>query len=162
MQIDFFKYSEKVKPVKEFGLIDKKPAEINYDDSQKTEWNAIVECNEREDYVFAPLDKKLKIMAAFNKQESLCECLLHTKETIAFIELKERKKQHSKETIQQLENTIRLFKDNHTIDDFTFKKAFICNRKRPYYNESKNSVCDEFTTRNNVSLHIGIEIAEME
>lgn len=162
MQVDFFKFTEKVEPVKEFGLVDNAPAEVNYDETQKDSWNAIVKCNKREDYHFAPLDKKIKIMESFNKEESLCECLLNTKEAIAFVELKERKKQHTKQPVEQLENTIRLFKQNHNIDNFIFKKAFICNRKRPYYNEAKNSVCTDFATRNGVALHIGIEIGEME
>ena len=162
MQVDFFKFAKQVTPVKEFGLVDKAPAEINYDEAQKDSWNAIVECNNRDDYNFVPLDKKLKIMAAFNKEESLCECLLNTKETIAFVELKERKKQHTQQPIEQLENTLRLFKQNHNIDDFTYKQAYICNRKRPHYNEARNSVCTDFAKRNGVALHIGIEIAEME
>ena len=102
MQVDFFKFSEDVKPVKEFGLVDTPPAEINYDENQKDSWNAIVECNNREDYHFAPLDKKLKIMESFNKEESICECLLHTEKSICFVELKERKKQHTQKAIEQL------------------------------------------------------------
>ena len=162
MQVDFFKFSEDVKPVKEFGLVDAPPAEINYDENQKDSWNAIVECNNRENYHFTPLDKKLKIMESFNKEESICECLLHTEKSICFVELKERKKQHTQKAIEQLENTIRLFKQNHNIDDFTFKYAYICNRKRPFYNELKNSVCNDFTIKNGVALHVGITIGELE
>ena len=84
MQVDFFKFSEDVKPVKEFGLVDTPPAEINYDENQKDSWNAIVECNNRENYHFAPLDKKLKIMESFNKV-SVC-CIL--KNRFALLNLK--------------------------------------------------------------------------
>ena len=95
-------------------------------------------------------------------KKSFCECLLHTDETICFVELKEREKKYTKEAIAQLENTIRLVKQNHSIDDFTFKQAYICNRKRPTYNEARNSVCADFAARNKVALHIGIRIGEME
>lgn len=162
MQVDFFKFSEKVTPIKEFGLVDNAPVEINYDETQKDCWNAIVECNNRGDYLFAPLDKKLKITDTLGNEESLCECLLHTEKTISFIELKARDKKYTQKAISQLENTLRLFKQNHSIDEFTFRKAFICNRKRPHYNSAKNSICADFAARNKVSLHIGIEIAEME
>lgn len=160
MSVDFFKYAENVAPVLEFGLIDETPAKVVYDN--KDEWNAVVKSNNRNDYVFAPLDKKLRVPKEHGGEESLCECLLRTEKTIAFIEFKARKTQHTQKAILQLENTIRIYKQNHNIDAFDFKLAFICNKKRPYYNESKNSVCSDFTKRNNVALHIGKIINEFD
>ena len=162
MQVDFFEFAERVKPVKEFGLKDIPPASINYEENQKDSWNAIVECNNRDDYFFSPLDKKIKILDELGNEESLCECLLNTEKTIAFIELKAREKKYTQKAITQIENTLLLYKQNHNLNDFTFKKAYICNRKHPYYNESRNSVCSDFSKRNKVSLHIGINIKELE
>lgn len=160
MSVDFFKYAENVAPVFEFGLVDEAPAKVVYDN--KDEWNAVVKSNNRDDYVFAPLDKKLRILKNYGEEESLCECLLHTEKTIAFIELKARKTQHTQKAVAQLENTIRLYKQNHDINAFVFKQAYICNKKRPYYNEFKNSVCNDFTKRNKVALHIGKTIDEFD
>lgn len=162
-KIDFFEYSKKVKPVPEFGLIDKQPADIDYDDKEKDKWNAIVECNNRRDYLFSPLDKKIRIPKGQGEEESLCECILNTKDTIAFVELKDDKtSDYRRKAEKQLENTLRIFKQNNDIDKYIYKKAYICNKRRLYYNVTKNSICSDFAKRNGVSLHIGINIEEFE
>lgn len=162
-QVDFFKYSERIIPVDEFGLIDKQPAYVDYNDQQKDKWNAIVECNNRRDYLFSPLDKKIRIPKGQGEEESLCECILNTKDTIAFVELKDdRTKNYRLKAEKQLENTLTLFKQNNNIDKYIYKKAYICNKRRPHYNVTKNSICSDFAKRNGVSLHIGINIEELE
>lgn len=162
-QIDFFKYSKRIIPIDEFGLVDKQPADVDYDNKEKDKWNAIVECNNRRDYLFSPLDKKIRIPKGQGEEESLCECILSTKNTIAFIELKESKNgNYRKKAENQIENTLMLFKRNHDISEYTYKKAYICNRKRPKYNIMQNNICSDFTKRNGVSLYIGRNIEELE
>lgn len=113
--------------------------------------------------MFFPLDKKIRIPKGQGQEESICECILNTENTIAFIELKEDKtSDYRRKAEKQIENTLKIFKQNHDINKYIHKKAYICNKRRPYYNVMKNSICSDFTKRNNVALHIGINIEEFD
>lgn len=170
MSIDFFDYAENVNPVEKFGLIDpddkdgKKPVEISYDDSQK--WNATVICNNRNDYLFVPIDNNSDIsitrLNEENKEESdnRCDAMLRTEKTVCFIELKNEREQWLSHAIKQLESTIELFGDN--IQKYKFKKAYVCNLNHPNSSALYSNAQSAFYKKHKIVLRTKTEVSELE
>ncbi len=170
MPIDFFEYAENVNPVEQFGLIDpddkdgKKPVEISYDDSQR--WNANVICNNREDYLFVPIDNNSDIsitrLNEKNEEESdnRCDAMLGTEKTVCFIELKNEREQWLSHAIKQLESTIELFGDN--IQKYKFKKAYACNLNHPNSSALYSNAQSSFYKKHKIVLRTKTEVSELE
>ena len=135
MQVDFFAYSQKVNVVPEFGICDdagkEKPAYIDYDISRQEDWGALVQSENSHDYSFIAVDNNIIIPKPDNEhqEESRCDALLHTNKTIVFIELKDKRKTKAGDAAKQLKTTIKVFKENHDIESFENKKAYVYSRK---------------------------------
>lgn len=168
MQVDFFTYTEDVKSVPEFGISDnagkEKPAYIDYDIQNEREWGAKVQSQDSKDYSFVAIDNNIPISKPNNenKEESRCDAMLYTKKTIAFIELKNKRKTKAGEAAKQLKSTIKVFKENHNIEAFEYKEAYVCNKAHPHINISSNSLCDSFREETGVTLRISRTIKYLD
>ncbi len=162
MKIDFLSYKTPVKPVPEFGLIDpddrggKKPAYVSYDRSEK--WNATVSSGNREDFSFIAVDNNIPVNDSTARSESLCDAMLLTPYTLCFVELKNQREAFLAKAVSQLENTIRLFRENHDEKDFSFRRAYICNTGHPGFSVSYKNAISSFYRRNRVVLRVGTTI----
>lgn len=168
MQIDFFAYNQKVDAVPKFGICDdagkEKPAYIDYDILRSENWGALVQSENSQDYSFIAVDNNIPIPKPNNEnqEESRCDAMLHTNKTIAFIELKDKRKTKAGEAAKQLKSTINTFKENHNIEDFANKEAYICNRAHPNMNITSNSLCDRFFEETGVTLRISRTIKHFD
>lgn len=168
MQVDFFAYSQKVNVVPEFGICDdagkEKPAYIDYDISRQEDWGALVQSENSHDYSFIAVDNNIIIPKPDNEhqEESRCDAMLHTNKTIAFIELKDKRKTKAGDAAKQLKTTIKVFKENHDIESFENKKAYVCNKAHPHMNVTSNSLCDSFLEETGGTLHIARTISHFE
>ncbi|WP_288621458.1 hypothetical protein [uncultured Treponema sp.] len=171
MQVDFYKYAESVKPVKEFGLVDpddkdgKKPAFVSYSKSTD-KWNAIVECNNRSDYYFIAVDNNVPLTVKINGKDetaSSCDAMLFIySKTICFVELKADKKGNDwlNHGMEQLTKTITFFGDE--LDKYENKRAYLCNSRRPFVPSIHKIAQQKFLKKNKVVLRIKTEIEELK
>ncbi|MBO5606870.1 MAG: hypothetical protein J5930_03160 [Treponema sp.] len=88
--------------------------------------------------------------------------MLYTNKTIAFIELKDKNKTRAGDAAKQLKATIKTFKENHEIENFENKKAYVCNKAHPHMNVTSNSLCDSFLKETGVTLHVARTIRHFE
>ena len=99
MLIDFTNFSQDVKPIDKFGIVDpddkegKKPTKIVYDTNEV--WGATVICNYREDYKFISVDNNIPINKfndnGIEETASSCDSIIYSNKTICLIELKNTK-----------------------------------------------------------------------
>lgn len=140
MPVDFFTAYHTQSNQTEFGLYDKpdpakEPAFIL--ENRKPEWIGIVANPDGKDIHFYGLDDSLIIEKPVAKgaqieKESLCDGMMHHDHNLSFVELKSRIGSNwlGKAT-GQLINTVRLFAEHHTLDDYDDVKAYVCNSLRP-------------------------------
>ncbi|WP_462265737.1 hypothetical protein [Mucilaginibacter sp.] len=137
----------------EFGLYDdpdpaKNPAYIMEEEPEK--WIGIVHNPDQIIAHFYGIDNDVNVRVYKappndNTWESNCEGMLHHRNNISFIELKEREGSGwlSKST-GQLINTIRLFAAQHSLDQFDDVNAFVCNSLRPRSNANHTNQMQRF------------------
>lgn len=168
MPIDFFFEEQNINPIDEVGIIELRkaelPAYIDYDLNNKQRWDSIVKINNRDDYYFNAIDNHIIIKKKDNEndEESRCDCMLHTDKSICFIEIKHQKNKYIGKAINQLEKTIDIFLENHNIEQFEFKVAYICNTRHPIVNTLRSNNCNNFVKKYGISLHISREIKELD
>ena len=170
MSVNFFDYAKFVSPVKKFGIVDpddtngKFPAKIVYDDSEK--WNATVICNNRDDYLFVPIDNNADISLTRTNDEgeeesdNRCDAMLGTKQMVCFIELKNERENWLPHAVKQLESTIAEFGEN--IEKFKFKKAYACNLKQPNSSPLYSNTQTQFYRAHKIVLRTKAEIEELK
>lgn len=145
MSIDFFntQCTESTKRAEtEFGLCDDRngqKAYTNKDDTSK--WIATVQNPNQIQVSFTAIDNCLDIKRSdSNDLESTCDGMLTFENSLFLVELKN--KDHSgwlKEAKVQLQNTIRILIVNHNLTKFRFKKAYICNKRKPNFTKVHSS-----------------------
>ena len=124
----------------------------------------MVQSENSHDYSFIAVDNNIIIPKPDNEhqEESRCDALLHTNKTIVFIELKDKRKTKAGDAAKQLKTTIKVFKENHDIESFENKKAYVCNKAHPHMNVTSNSLCDSFLEETGVTLHVARTISHFE
>lgn len=141
MPVDFFSAHHTQSNQDEFGLCDdpapaKNPSYISQNNTDQ--WIGIVKNPTNLSADFYGLDHSLKIPLPIPNAhhiESLCDGMLHYENNLLFVELKERESSGwvGKAT-DQLINSIRLFSENHNINDFENVSGRICNSLKPRLN----------------------------
>ena len=164
MQIDFNKYEQNVSPCNEFGLYDignNVPVILDYANPQK--WESTVECNNRKDYKFIPVDsvKELLEYKKYNSGTDTCDVILRTENTVCFVELKNQDKSWFQESMNQLKVTIGLYKDSHGIDTYKFRRAQAVNKTHPSFHVSMKNEMHKFWQDTTFTLRVGIKIQEL-
>lgn len=132
MRLNFFDALCQEPPLSDenFGLCDDqdgKKAYINKDD--KSKWIAEVKNEHNINLVFSAIDKCVLQDNRF-KNYGRCDAMIFSNDHLYFIELKNENKKWIKNALDQLEGTIKLFLQNHDINNYRHKKAFACNRQR--------------------------------
>jgi hypothetical protein len=119
-----------------FGLCDdgeQKPAYL--DENDQPQWIAVVNNDKQKLVAFYPLDNRLVLIREDGKPDKICDCLLAHDTTVIFVELKERTDHKWKpEADEQLRSTIAYFEKSPETSQFTVKKAYIANKRRPNFN----------------------------
>ena len=86
-----------------------------------------------------------------------CDGFLFYKDTIIFVELKQRKLKGSqwiKDGEQQLRSTIGYFEQQKEAQNFSVKKAYIANSEKPYFRTGQAVRMDRFFSDTNYILRI--------
>jgi hypothetical protein len=143
-----------------FGLCDdpppsKDPAYINIDDSGK--WIAIVENNQELEVIFTAIDNCIELLRSDGKMDNRCDGMLTYNNNIIFVELKERKYTNSvwiDDGENQLRKIISVFINNHDLQIFKSKKAYIGNSKKPQFQYSHKERMQKFRNDTGFTLII--------
>ncbi|MBP5442038.1 MAG: hypothetical protein J6Y60_02250 [Treponema sp.] len=180
-------YEEEVKTVREFGIRDdeegkeqdKAPflannpsnpiAEIPakefpafWDYENKKDWNAIVLSEERNDFKFIPVDNKVPNIDPKGNEKSRCDAMIYTAKTVVFIELKNQMQDWFDDAVEQLKSTIEYFDDVDGLARFRFRKAYVCNKKHPYFNYHYKERMQKFYRETGVTLRPEMVIKDIK
>jgi hypothetical protein len=146
---------------KEFGICDDvlhSPAHLDFDTSNRNNWNALVKNYIKTKITFVPIDHRLELDG-----KKRCDVLLSYEKksgkTIVFIELKQRTGHKWKKTAdEQLRETIKYFENSEEAKHYGVKKAYIANNLRPHVNEDDKIRTKKFYNDTKYSLKIKCEI----
>ncbi len=161
MSINFFKSTCQSQTNQyKFGLCDdpnkdKDPAYIDTVDCSK--WIAIVENNQEIEVIFTAIDNCIEILRSDGKMDNRCDGMLTYNNNIIFVELKERKYTNSvwiDEGENQLRKIISVFINNHDLQIFKSKKAYIANSKKPQFQYSHKERMQKFRNDTGFTLII--------
>ena len=159
MKVNFFEdICREDTDAENFGICDPEgalPAFITTDSVQK--WIAIVVNPTKKNIQFYAIDHCLYVTE--NGQDiKRCDAMLHYDENLVFVELKEMKKSKVSSAIEQIESTIKVFSENHDLNSFSKKRAFIANRRQPAFKYSKREEMQNFYNKHKVRLILHNEI----
>jgi hypothetical protein len=161
-KVDFFQYIVEIKD-ENFGIYDPQdetPAKVSTDIKVPDKgWDAKVINLTGDSVFFSAVDHQLNLRDAENHLEKSCDVLLcQFDRYLIFTEIKDKKSRWYGRAIEQLTNTIRLFRENHPDKHFVRKQAYICNRQHLRANESHQSRMQEFKDQTGFRLKTGTEI----
>jgi len=146
-----------------FGLCDNEDSSPAYlDFSSKTKWNATVNNSvPPKELEFVAIDNCIEILRENGEMDNRCDCLLTYPENIIFVELKNKSSNWVSEGMNQLEVTIKNFDNNHGLLNYQHKRAFVANKKHPYFRvidvEKKRKFWDKYRVRLNIDAVIKIK-----
>jgi hypothetical protein len=90
--------------------------------------------------------------------DNRCDGILTYHSNIIFVELKERNYTNSvwiEEGAKQIRTTISIFINHHDLAEFQSRKAYIANRKKPYFQHSHKEKMQKF--RNDTGFRLIIQ-----
>ena len=127
-------------------------------DSKK--WIAKVINNANLAISFTAIDNCIIVFKKGTKdKESTCDGMLTFPASLYLVELKDQEKgSWLAKAKSQLENTINLLKENHNLNDFRYKKAYICNKRHPYFTVLNPAEKKAFFESNGFRLDVHAEI----
>lgn len=160
MKINFLENNCTESPInnKLFGLCDNQDGNKAYTDTFNSEkWIAIIKNDKGLNVRFTPIDKCL-LNDSEHHGKGRCDGILTSDEHLYFVELKNQTHHWISDAIKQLESTIDLFKNNHEINNFKYKKAFVCNKRHRHFQEVDNESNLNFFRKHKVRLDIQAEI----
>jgi hypothetical protein len=119
------------------------------DTENPSDWIAIVENFKEIEVTFTAIDKCVEIrkLDGSGGMGKRCDGMLTYANCLIFVELKERKAKNNVwvgEGEDQLRNTIRVFIENHGIEDYSSRKAYIANKKKPIFQTSQTERMEKF------------------
>ena len=142
-----------------FGLYDKEdesPAMIVH--IQKDKWNATVINPTQKQITHTAVDNCIEILRENGEMESRCDSMLTYADNIIFIELKNKGSDWKSDGISQVEITIQNFIRSHNLSAIKYKRAFVANRKHPYFQVIEDLQAKKFWDDYRVRLSVGSEI----
>lgn len=136
MSVDFFANRCKSSSSnREFGLCDDTPPPTipaYIDETDKSKWIGIVNNYNSKRVEFIAIDACIDIKKPDGNTESRCDGLLVYDNNLIFVELKSREGgPWLKKGREQLTITVKNFKDNHDITQYTNVSGNVCNSLRP-------------------------------
>lgn len=153
--MSFFDYSVSVDKSDEFGICENKtakelPAYIDYDNKEL--WDAVVKSHGVVDFNFIAVDNNIPYYDEKGNEKKRCDAMLYTKQTVAFIELKNQDRNWLNEAIGQLKSTIEHFKNEEDITKFKYRKAYVCNKTHPNFNYQFKDCMQKFFRETGILL----------
>lgn len=145
---------------RKFGICDRPApaAEKAYiAEKQGQDWIAAVDNYPQIKVNFVPVDHCIELRRADGNMDNRCDGFLFYKDTIIFVELKQRKLKGSqwiKDGEQQLRSTIGYFEQQKEAQNFSVKKAYIANSEKPYFRTGQAVRMDRFFSDTNYILRI--------
>ena len=138
MSVIFFgtKCKESSRQDKLFGICDDQNGTKAYTNmTDNTKWIAKVINNNDLAISFTPIDNCIIVLKEGTlDKESTCDGMLTFSNSLYLVELK---KQGTggwlSDAKSQLENTIKLLRSKHNLEEYKYKKAFACNKKHPNF-----------------------------
>lgn len=163
-KIDFFKDEMPVN-ADCFGICDdedehvKTPAYVDTDESRRENWTATVFNRSGKTIAFIAVDNKIEMKRDTGEMENRCDAMLHNEDYVVFVELKNQGSNWIRHAVEeQLATTIQIFKENHDINVFKHKLAYVCNKRRAAFAVSHKEYMQRFRNQYGVRLVIGGEI----
>ena len=133
-----------------FGIVDQPPATLKFD--QADNWNVWVDNEHRIEIQLIAIDNCLNVPRIEGER---CEALLIYSNAILFIELKDRDGgRWAGKSRDQLKNSIRLFKRDVGLANYTRHYAHIANKQRPNFIAGGNSFREQFEADTGFVLRI--------
>ena len=160
MTVDFFIRACQEQPTSEssFGICDdQNQAKAYLDFSDHTKWVAEVENLNNESIVFTAIDNCIDLLRPNETMDNRCDGMLTYRNDIIFVELKERNVRnhvwvHKAE--KQVRSTIAHFKANHNINEYSEKRAYLANSKKPNINSFQGVRIRQFKEDTGFILYI--------
>ena len=106
---------------------------------------------------FVPVDHCIELRRADGSMDNRCDGCLFYRDTIIFVELKQRKgkgNQWIKDGEQQLRSTIGYFEQQEEARNFPIKKAYIANSEKPLFRTGQAVRMERFFSETNYILRI--------
>ncbi|MCK5018979.1 MAG: hypothetical protein KAS32_18105 [Candidatus Peribacteraceae bacterium] len=164
MSVDFFIGTCQEQPTKKssFGICDdQNQAKAYLDFSNQAKWVAEVENPNHESIVFTAIDNCIDLLRPNGKSDYRCDGILTYQDNIIFVELKERKVKNYvwiRHAEKQVRSTISHFKANHDINEYSGKRAYLANNKKPYAHSFQGVRIRQFKQDTGFILYIMNEI----
>ena len=125
--------------------------------THSTKWIAKVTNDKKFDVLFVAIDKCLNLRKPSGHMDSSCDAMIVYNNKIVFVELKEcddNKNAWIKKADSQLRNTIEHFKQNHSLMNYSDKKAYIANNKHPNFRSTQMMRMEKFKDDTGAQLRI--------
>ena len=138
MSVIFFgtKCKESSRQDKLFGICDDQNGTKAYTNmTDNTKWIAKVINNNDLAISFTPIDNCIIVLKEGTlDKESTCDGMLTFSNSLYLVELKKQGiGGWLSDAKSQLENTIKLLRSKHNLEEYKYKKAFACNKKHPNF-----------------------------
>lgn len=161
MSMNFFETTCQETPTNTslFGLCDDQNGLKAYTNtSDSTKWIATVKNDSRKRLTFTAIDK-----CVIKDHEQIgrgrCDGMLTSSEHLLFIELKDIKKGGwVSDAIEQLESTVKFFKEHHDVNRYRHKKAYACNKQKGHFREIDNEFNLRFFRKYKFRIDVQAEI----
>ena len=145
---------------RKFGICDRPApaAEKAYiAEKQGQDWIAAVDNYPQVKVNFVPVDHCIELRRADGSMDNRCDGCLFYRDTIIFVELKQRKgkgNQWIKDGEQQLRSTIGYFEQQEEARNCPIKKAYIANSEKPLFRTGQAVRMERFFSETNYILRI--------
>lgn len=154
--------SEKPRKDIEFGVGD--DGKLAYTTSIDSELRIGVVKNPKGRLVqFTPIDHNLPAKKNGKDEESLCDGMLYVEETkeVDFVEIKTGHVNVTQDAIDQLENTITIFKSVHVAEDFKTRRAFVIDMHH-HFNYSNKQRHQDFKNKYSFRLFAPVKVINIK
>ena len=133
----------------EFGLCDDPPPPSNVpayiDTISRNKWIAFVQNPNQISITFTAIDSCITIKRLNEEDSKRCDVMLIYGNKIIFVELKESNRNDSfNDGIGQLTETINFFSQNHAINQYIRKTAYVANKLKLNFQSGNSARINEF------------------
>jgi len=156
--------TEPYKTDSRLGLCDPEGESPAYSTSTETgpdKWVATVKNEKKKPVLFVPIDKNIKVYRADGNLESTCDGMLlfDEEKSIYLVELKDVSVAGWAATaLDQVVSTLRIFLSNYDYRDFERRRAYLANRRHPWFHVSYRSRLQDFNKKYHFQLYPQAEI----
>jgi len=160
---DFFKITMYgISSNEKFGLCENASKLHTYlDESNDNTWLSTVVNPDESERRFIPVKDCLKIDVQCDDVTELCHGVIIFTDNLVFIELRNTRDgfdEWLKSGVNHLKNTIKIFKNNHNIDNFQSRVAYLAYKTRRRVPTVNNNLKNKFVLETGIQLYVDHEI----